>query len=40
MKSEELGCTEQSEFACIKELNTECVAYVDYLGFGVVQSKK
>lgn len=36
---QELGCTEQMEFAYINELNTECVAYTNYLGFNVVTEK-
>lgn len=29
---QELGCTEQSEFRHINELNGKCVAQIDYLG--------
>lgn len=35
----EVGCTEQSEFYGIKDLNVKVVAYTDYLTFSVVQSE-
>lgn len=36
----EIGCTEQSEFYNIKDLNVKAVAYTNYLTFSVVQSEE